>query len=130
MHFHCCHPHLLVFQLSRFHHSQVCWSYLSSGGFFMVFLMISSKLLKHSVIVAIDYGLAYWTFFKTNETARNESHYVATPAYGSNTTLPTEASLNVCVFQRNVVDLKDQILDFFSKISQQLCGSYENQIPS
>uniref|UniRef100_A0A669E9B1 ATP-binding cassette, sub-family C (CFTR/MRP), member 9 n=1 Tax=Oreochromis niloticus TaxID=8128 RepID=A0A669E9B1_ORENI len=39
----------------------VCWCYLSSGGFFMVFLMIFSKLLKHSVIVAIDYWLANWT---------------------------------------------------------------------
>ncbi|KAM8884578.1 ATP-binding cassette sub-family C member 9 isoform 2-T4 [Synchiropus picturatus] len=38
-----------------------CWSYLSSGGLFMVFLMVSSKLLKHSVIVAIDYWLAIWT---------------------------------------------------------------------
>uniref|UniRef100_A0A3Q2V7L8 ATP-binding cassette, sub-family C (CFTR/MRP), member 9 n=1 Tax=Haplochromis burtoni TaxID=8153 RepID=A0A3Q2V7L8_HAPBU len=40
---------------------KVCWCYLSSGGFFMVFLMIFSKLLKHSVIVAIDYWLANWT---------------------------------------------------------------------
>uniref|UniRef100_A0A3Q2T544 ATP-binding cassette, sub-family C (CFTR/MRP), member 9 n=1 Tax=Fundulus heteroclitus TaxID=8078 RepID=A0A3Q2T544_FUNHE len=36
---------------------KMCWCYLSSGGFFMVFLMVSSKLLKHSVIVAIDYCL-------------------------------------------------------------------------
>ncbi|XP_061922297.1 ATP-binding cassette sub-family C member 9 isoform X2 [Entelurus aequoreus] len=40
---------------------KVCWCYMSSGGFFMVFLMVSSKLLKHSVIVAIDYWLAIWT---------------------------------------------------------------------
>ncbi|KAM3587549.1 uncharacterized protein V6R79_008826 [Siganus canaliculatus] len=46
---------------------KVCWRYLSSGGFFMVFLMISSKLLKHSVIVAIDYWLALWTSSKTNQ---------------------------------------------------------------
>ncbi|XP_046879251.1 LOW QUALITY PROTEIN: ATP-binding cassette sub-family C member 9-like [Hypomesus transpacificus] len=39
----------------------VCWRYLSSGGFFMVFLMVFSKLLKHSVMVAIDYWLAAWT---------------------------------------------------------------------
>ncbi|XP_029317557.1 ATP-binding cassette sub-family C member 9 isoform X1 [Cottoperca gobio] len=45
---------------------RVCWCYLSSGGFFMVFLMVSSKLLKHSVIVAIDYCLAYWTSSKSN----------------------------------------------------------------
>ncbi|XP_027127961.1 ATP-binding cassette sub-family C member 9 isoform X2 [Larimichthys crocea] len=46
---------------------RVCWCYLSSGGFFMVFLMVSSKLLKHSVIVAIDYWLALWTSYKTNQ---------------------------------------------------------------
>ncbi|XP_041934530.1 ATP-binding cassette sub-family C member 9 isoform X5 [Alosa alosa] len=40
---------------------KVCWRYLSSGGFFMVFMMVFSKLLKHSVMVAIDYWLAYWT---------------------------------------------------------------------
>ncbi|KAM3859189.1 ATP-binding cassette sub-family C member 9 [Diretmus argenteus] len=40
---------------------KVCWRYLSSGGFFMVFLMVFSKLLKHSVMVAIDYWLAIWT---------------------------------------------------------------------
>uniref|UniRef100_A0A672G8T8 ATP-binding cassette, sub-family C (CFTR/MRP), member 9 n=1 Tax=Salarias fasciatus TaxID=181472 RepID=A0A672G8T8_SALFA len=45
---------------------KVCWRYLSSGGFLMVFLMISSKLLKHSVIVAIDYWLAIWTSTKTS----------------------------------------------------------------
>lgn len=48
---------------------QMCGCYLSSGGFFMVFLMVSSKLLKHSVIVAIDYCLALWTSTPTNHTA-------------------------------------------------------------
>ncbi|XP_054623345.1 ATP-binding cassette sub-family C member 9 isoform X1 [Dunckerocampus dactyliophorus] len=46
---------------------KVCWCYMSSGGFFMVFLMVSSKLLKHSVIVAIDYWLAMWSS-KSNQT--------------------------------------------------------------
>ncbi|XP_041636480.1 ATP-binding cassette sub-family C member 9 isoform X2 [Cheilinus undulatus] len=62
---------------------KVCWCYLSSGGFFMVFLMISSKLLKHSVIVAIDYWLAQWTSDKnytsmSNITSEGESnnHYL------------------------------------------------------
>ncbi|XP_035003071.1 ATP-binding cassette sub-family C member 9 [Hippoglossus stenolepis] len=50
---------------------RVCWCYLSSGGFFMVFLMVSSKLLKHSVIVAVDYWLAMWTSSKTNLSASN-----------------------------------------------------------
>uniref|UniRef100_A0A3Q4HJ35 ATP-binding cassette, sub-family C (CFTR/MRP), member 9 n=1 Tax=Neolamprologus brichardi TaxID=32507 RepID=A0A3Q4HJ35_NEOBR len=52
---------------------KVCWCYLSSGGFFMVFLMIFSKLLKHSVIVAIDYWLANWTS-KIN--TRQDSYYL------------------------------------------------------
>uniref|UniRef100_A0A8C1YGN5 ATP-binding cassette, sub-family C (CFTR/MRP), member 9 n=1 Tax=Cyprinus carpio TaxID=7962 RepID=A0A8C1YGN5_CYPCA len=40
---------------------KMCCRYLSSGGFLMVFLMVSSKLAKHSVMVAIDYWLAAWT---------------------------------------------------------------------
>uniref|UniRef100_A0A3Q1BLK2 ATP-binding cassette, sub-family C (CFTR/MRP), member 9 n=1 Tax=Amphiprion ocellaris TaxID=80972 RepID=A0A3Q1BLK2_AMPOC len=52
---------------------KVCWCYLSSGGFFMVFLMVSSKLLKHSVIVTIDYWLALWTSSKTNQSAEDGS---------------------------------------------------------
>ncbi|XP_076016189.1 ATP-binding cassette sub-family C member 9 [Genypterus blacodes] len=40
---------------------KMCWCYMSSGGFFMVFLMVFSKLLKHSVMVAIDCCLAVWT---------------------------------------------------------------------
>ncbi|XP_039524028.1 ATP-binding cassette sub-family C member 9 isoform X7 [Pimephales promelas] len=40
---------------------KLCCRYLSSGGFLMVFLMVSSKLAKHSVMVAIDYWLAAWT---------------------------------------------------------------------
>uniref|UniRef100_A0A8C6Q4Z2 ATP-binding cassette, sub-family C (CFTR/MRP), member 9 n=1 Tax=Nothobranchius furzeri TaxID=105023 RepID=A0A8C6Q4Z2_NOTFU len=52
---------------------KVCWCYLSSGGFFMVFLMVSSNFLKHSVIVAIDYWLALWTSSKTNESLNSGS---------------------------------------------------------
>lgn len=78
-----------------FHRPQVCWSYLSSGGFFMVFLMIFSKLLKHSVIVAIDYCLAHWTFFKTNQSAGNESRYSTMLADGGNATAPTPDPQNV-----------------------------------
>lgn len=63
--------------------AQVCWCYLSSGGFFMVFLMVFSKLIKHSVIVAIDYWLAIWTSSKTgslNETlSRNVSEVRGRP---------------------------------------------------
>ncbi|XP_020569948.1 ATP-binding cassette sub-family C member 9 isoform X1 [Oryzias latipes] len=52
---------------------KVCWCYLSSGGFFMVFLMVFSKLIKHSVIVAIDYWLAVWTSSKTDSASLNET---------------------------------------------------------
>ncbi|XP_040201368.1 ATP-binding cassette sub-family C member 9 isoform X2 [Rana temporaria] len=40
---------------------RTCWRYLTSGGYLLLFLMIVSKLLKHSVIVAIDYWLVKWT---------------------------------------------------------------------
>ncbi|KAM4676445.1 ATP-binding cassette sub-family C member 9 isoform 3-T5 [Discoglossus pictus] len=65
------------------------WRYLTSGGYFLLFLMIVSKLLKHSVIVAIDYWLVHWTStsnnpaIMTDHTAGNttaiseRSHYVA-----------------------------------------------------
>ncbi|XP_037398588.1 ATP-binding cassette sub-family C member 9 isoform X7 [Pygocentrus nattereri] len=46
---------------------KVCWCYLSSGGFLLVFLMVTSKLAKHSVMVAIDYWLAAWTSSAPNE---------------------------------------------------------------
>ncbi|KAM9468251.1 ATP-binding cassette sub-family C member 9 isoform 1-T3 [Clarias gariepinus] len=45
---------------------RVCWCYLSSGGFLLVFMMITSKLAKHSVMVAIDYWLAAWTSSSPN----------------------------------------------------------------
>ncbi|KAJ8366613.1 hypothetical protein AAFF_G00348470 [Aldrovandia affinis] len=54
---------------------RVCWRYLSSGGFLMVVMMISSKLLKHSVMVAIDYWLAAWTSSNTTiSSAQDEEH--------------------------------------------------------
>ncbi|XP_073506651.1 ATP-binding cassette sub-family C member 9 isoform X4 [Phyllobates terribilis] len=40
---------------------RTCWRYLTSGGYLLLFLMVFSKLLKHSVIVAIDYWLVRWT---------------------------------------------------------------------
>ncbi|XP_031754293.1 ATP-binding cassette sub-family C member 9 isoform X4 [Xenopus tropicalis] len=45
---------------------RTCWRYLTSGGYLLLFLMIFSKLLKHSVIVAIDYWLASWTSETSN----------------------------------------------------------------
>ncbi|EPY81259.1 ATP-binding cassette, sub-family C, member 9 isoform SUR2B isoform 4-like protein [Camelus ferus] len=58
---------------------KTCWRYLTSGGFFLLFLMIFSKLLKHSVIVAIDYWLATWTSeYSINNTEKaDQTYYVA-----------------------------------------------------
>ncbi|XP_047431164.1 ATP-binding cassette sub-family C member 9 isoform X1 [Mugil cephalus] len=74
---------------------KMCWCYLSSGGFFMVFLMVSSKLLKHSVIVAIDYWLALWTSSKTEQStdAGTDLFTGTSPANSSNITLPTPGTL-------------------------------------
>lgn len=57
----------------------------------MVFLMVSSKLLKHSVIVAIDYWLALWTSYKTNQSvgAATDASNETSLASGANTTHPT-----------------------------------------
>lgn len=38
-----------------------CGTYLSSAGFFLLILFLLSQLLKHSLMVAIDYWLAHWT---------------------------------------------------------------------
>ncbi|XP_069484546.1 ATP-binding cassette sub-family C member 9 isoform X2 [Ambystoma mexicanum] len=63
---------------------KTCWRYLTSGGFCLLFLMIVSKLVKHSVIVAIDYWLADWTSSanangpnSTKATQQDRSYYVA-----------------------------------------------------
>ncbi|XP_057180127.1 ATP-binding cassette sub-family C member 9 isoform X8 [Triplophysa rosa] len=72
---------------------RVCWRYLSSGGFLMVFLMVSSKLAKHSVMVAIDYWLAAWT----SSNQRNES-LVDPFANSANSTQNTEHHSYVPVF--------------------------------
>ncbi|KAM4748313.1 ATP-binding cassette sub-family C member 9 [Rhinophrynus dorsalis] len=50
---------------------RTCWRYLTSGGFFLLSLMIISKLLKHSVMVAIDYWLAHWTSETSNIRSAN-----------------------------------------------------------
>nr|XP_055046145.1 ATP-binding cassette sub-family C member 9 isoform X2 [Misgurnus anguillicaudatus] len=52
---------------------RMCWRYLSSGGCLMVFLMVSSKLAKHSVMVAIDYWLADWTSSNQRNKSRIDS---------------------------------------------------------
>uniref|UniRef100_A0A673B843 ATP-binding cassette, sub-family C (CFTR/MRP), member 8 n=1 Tax=Sphaeramia orbicularis TaxID=375764 RepID=A0A673B843_9TELE len=52
-----------------------CGTYLSSAGFLLLSLLLLSQLLKHSLMVAIDYWLAHWTSrvitAKMDATARN-----------------------------------------------------------
>ncbi|XP_067247950.1 ATP-binding cassette sub-family C member 9 isoform X1 [Chanodichthys erythropterus] len=62
---------------------KMCCRYLSSGGFLMVFLMVSSKLAKHSVMVAIDYWLAAWTSLNPNNQSLADS-FVNTTNYTKN----------------------------------------------
>lgn len=38
-----------------------CGTYLSSAGLLLLSLLLLSQLLKHSLMVAIDYWLAHWT---------------------------------------------------------------------
>ncbi|XP_044281697.1 ATP-binding cassette sub-family C member 8 isoform X2 [Varanus komodoensis] len=40
---------------------RACGKYLSSAGFLLLPLLVLSQLLKHSVMVSIDYWLAHWT---------------------------------------------------------------------
>lgn len=52
-----------------------CGTYLSSAGLLLLSLLLLSQLLKHTLMVAIDYWLAHWTSrviaAKTEATARN-----------------------------------------------------------
>ncbi|XP_036432878.1 ATP-binding cassette sub-family C member 9 isoform X4 [Colossoma macropomum] len=66
---------------------KVCWCYLSSGGFLLVFLMVTSKLAKHSVMVAIDYWLADWTSSAPNEPNSSFSLDANTTNYTQNETM-------------------------------------------
>uniref|UniRef100_A0A7N8YJZ4 ATP-binding cassette, sub-family C (CFTR/MRP), member 9 n=1 Tax=Mastacembelus armatus TaxID=205130 RepID=A0A7N8YJZ4_9TELE len=77
---------------------QVCWCYLSSGGYFMVFLMVFSKLLKHSVIVAIDYWLALWTSSKTSGTSPTDSISSSRTTLTSETLVDEQDSYYLPVF--------------------------------
>jgi ATP-binding cassette subfamily C (CFTR/MRP) protein 8 len=40
---------------------RACTKYLSSAGVLLLSLLVFSQLLKHMVLVAIDYWLAKWT---------------------------------------------------------------------
>uniref|UniRef100_UPI0037E8DF85 ATP-binding cassette sub-family C member 8 isoform X2 n=1 Tax=Semicossyphus pulcher TaxID=241346 RepID=UPI0037E8DF85 len=48
-----------------------CGTYLSSAGLLLLTLLLLSQLLKHSLMVAIDYWLAHWTSRVIEAKARN-----------------------------------------------------------
>ncbi|KAL0196087.1 hypothetical protein M9458_009659, partial [Cirrhinus mrigala] len=77
---------------------KMCCRYLSSGGFLMVFLMVSSKLAKHSVMVAIDYWLAYWTSSNTRNQSLADPFVNATNYAPNNDTQIAEHRSYVPVF--------------------------------
>ncbi|XP_044198860.1 ATP-binding cassette sub-family C member 9 isoform X3 [Thunnus albacares] len=89
---------------------RVCWCYMSSGGFFMVFLMVSSKLLKHSVIVAIDCWLASWTSSKNQSTGADMSNGTD---MSSGTSLATVISSNATLPTPGALENKDYYLPVF-----------------
>ncbi|XP_053139112.1 ATP-binding cassette sub-family C member 8 isoform X2 [Hemicordylus capensis] len=54
---------------------QACGKYLSSAGFLLLLLLVLSQLLKHTVMVSIDYWLAHWTSVAISiEVEKNCSH--------------------------------------------------------
>lgn len=52
-----------------------CGTYLSSAGLLLLTLLLLSQLLKHTLMVTIDYWLAHWTSHviaaKIDATAKN-----------------------------------------------------------
>lgn len=66
---------------------RACAKYLSSAGILLLSLLVFSQLLKHMVLVAIDYWLAKWTdsALTLNPMARNCSLsqvWLAAPGLG------------------------------------------------
>lgn len=87
----------------------------------MVFLMVSSKLLKHSVIVAIDYWLAIWTSSKTNQSAGGGTDLSngTSLADGANTTLPTPGTV-----EAEVYDFSQGFFFQFFKMWADICDRF------
>ncbi|XP_060033058.1 ATP-binding cassette sub-family C member 8 isoform X2 [Erinaceus europaeus] len=67
---------------------RACAKYLSSAGFLLLSLLLFSQLLKHMVLVAIDYWLAEWT----------DSTLSASPGAARNCSLGQDCSLDQRVY--------------------------------
>ncbi|KAG8438542.1 hypothetical protein GDO86_004924 [Hymenochirus boettgeri] len=92
---------------------RTCWRYLTSGGFFLLFLMILSKLSKHSVIVAIDYWLASWTSETSNMSNMN----------GNSTNLnETNTTQNFYITGFTILSATGIILCLFASLTVELLG--------
>uniref|UniRef100_A0A8C2CA47 ATP-binding cassette, sub-family C (CFTR/MRP), member 8 n=1 Tax=Cyprinus carpio TaxID=7962 RepID=A0A8C2CA47_CYPCA len=53
-----------------------CGTYLSSAGLLLLLLLLLSQLLKHSLLVAIDYWLAHWTSKVITDVGFSHSSYL------------------------------------------------------
>ncbi|TRY81680.1 hypothetical protein DNTS_025996, partial [Danionella cerebrum] len=53
-----------------------CGTYLSSAGLILLLLLLLSQLIKHSLLVAIDYWLAHWTSKVISDTGFSHSSYL------------------------------------------------------
>ncbi|KAF7245603.1 ATP-binding cassette sub-family C member 9 [Varanus komodoensis] len=78
---------------------RACGKYLSSAGFLLLPLLVLSQLLKHSVMVSIDYWLAHWTSeaisFKAGRNLSSNEHIPATLECLSRSTLLCLSALAV-----------------------------------
>uniref|UniRef100_A0A669CB94 ATP-binding cassette, sub-family C (CFTR/MRP), member 8 n=1 Tax=Oreochromis niloticus TaxID=8128 RepID=A0A669CB94_ORENI len=54
-----------------------CGTYLSSAGLLLLSLLLLSQLLKHSLMVAIDYWLAHWTPSTDSDCGFSHSWYLS-----------------------------------------------------
>lgn len=83
----------------------------------MLFLMIFSKLLKHSVIVAIDYWLATWTSMGNANEFMNDDDVRSTEKVGHTLSLTEKSNFkkrekmflsNYLPLSQNQLDWKDR----------------------
>ena len=73
-----------------------CGSYLSSAGLLLLALLLLSQLLKHSLMVAIDYWLAHWTSQVIAARAEASTHNCTVTQVW--TSVPVAISSQFCCF--------------------------------
>uniref|UniRef100_A0A9J7YAY9 ATP-binding cassette, sub-family C (CFTR/MRP), member 8 n=2 Tax=Cyprinus carpio TaxID=7962 RepID=A0A9J7YAY9_CYPCA len=70
-----------------------CGTYLSSAGLLLLLLLLLSQLLKHSLLVAIDYWLAYWT---SKVITNHSTTYMCTDIYTAFNSCGYQVSCLLC----------------------------------